>query len=225
MQLIEVSNFSQLIDRFGLHVRGFEMEDKDLRMKYILGTKKKYAITREGNVWSYPKKRGISSEGKWLTPTVNKNGYLQVRLHVDGKIKAHYVHRLVALGFIPNPNHFKCIRHKDGNKSYNHRSNLEWTSQSLLQRKYDDESLLPIMHGDFLKSLKKLHKDDIIKAYVESGGVGVNVIAEHYGASRYQIFKCLESMTDDEREEVARKRAERWEIRIKQLIDLGVIKA
>lgn len=41
-----------------------------------------------------------------------------------------YIHRLVALAFIPNPNGESDVNHKDGNKENIHVSNLEWCSRS-----------------------------------------------------------------------------------------------
>lgn len=55
---------------------------------------------------------------------VNPNGYTIIFI---GKNTNKYpLHRLVALMFLPNPNNKKFINHKDGNKSNNHVSNLEW---------------------------------------------------------------------------------------------------
>jgi len=39
-------------------------------------------------------------------------------------------HRLVASVFLKNPNKYDVVHHKDGNKSNNHKDNLEWTTQS-----------------------------------------------------------------------------------------------
>lgn len=39
-----------------------------------------------------------------------------------------YIHRLVALYFVPNPTKEVTVNHIDGNKQNNHYSNLEWVS-------------------------------------------------------------------------------------------------
>lgn len=64
--------------------------------------------------------------GKILKPGKDKDGYLQVHIFKDGKSKRFYVHRLVALAFIPNPENLPCVNHKDENKQNNCVENLEW---------------------------------------------------------------------------------------------------
>ena len=39
-----------------------------------------------------------------------------------------YIHRLVALYFIPNPENYRTVNHLDGNPLNNHVDNLEWAS-------------------------------------------------------------------------------------------------
>lgn len=68
---------------------------------------------------------GRSSEPK-LLKQANDNGYKRVSLFKNGKGKNHWVHRLVAIAFIPNPNNYKEINHKDENPSNNNVKNLEW---------------------------------------------------------------------------------------------------
>lgn len=61
-----------------------------------------------------------------LRPKVSGNGYFQVPLCKDGKIKHHLVHRLVAEAFIPNPLNLPQVNHINEDKTDNRASNLEW---------------------------------------------------------------------------------------------------
>lgn len=55
-----------------------------------------------------------------------KDGYKRVLLSYYGNHHHCAVHRLVAQAFIPNPNNFPCINHKDENQANNISENLEW---------------------------------------------------------------------------------------------------
>ena len=61
----------------------------------------------------------------------SQSKYKRVALYSkDDKRKWYRVHRLVAQCFIPNPNNYKEINHKDENPSNNCVNNLEWCDRS-----------------------------------------------------------------------------------------------
>lgn len=66
---------------------------------------------------------------KFLSQCKNKDGYLQVNLHKNGKSYPYRVHRLVALTFLPNKDNLPEINHKDGDRENNNVLNLEWCTR------------------------------------------------------------------------------------------------
>lgn len=60
----------------------------------------------------------------------NHNGYLRCSLSRDGKAYYFFVHRLIAVVYIPNPNNNPFINHLNGIKNDNNVKNLEWVTQS-----------------------------------------------------------------------------------------------
>lgn len=73
--------------------------------------------------------RVFKCDGREMKGNINSYGYRVVSLTKDGVKKDHKVHRLVAMAFIPNPNDYGCVNHKDGNKLNNAMSNLEWCTK------------------------------------------------------------------------------------------------
>lgn len=68
--------------------------------------------------------------GRILTNNISNNGYYNTGTTVDGVYKTIYIHRSLALTFIPNPQNKPQINHIDGVKTNNSLDNLEWvTSQ------------------------------------------------------------------------------------------------
>lgn len=65
-----------------------------------------------------------------LCGTTLPNGYVMVDLHIDHKRTRKYVHRLVAEAFIPNPNNYRFVNHKDETRDNNVVCNLEWCTRA-----------------------------------------------------------------------------------------------
>lgn len=84
----------------------------------VIGFEGLYLVSNLGNIYSKYSK-------KLLKPKNNK-GYYNVTLFNGGKRYYKIVHRVVAEAFIPNPNGFDEINHKDEDKTNNHADNLEW---------------------------------------------------------------------------------------------------
>jgi len=70
------------------------------------------------------------TKGRVLKQYNRKDGYLQVSFRMNGKPITKKVHRLVAETFLPNPNGFPMVNHRDCNIKNNHVENLEFCTAS-----------------------------------------------------------------------------------------------
>lgn len=61
---------------------------------------------------------------------IGANGYKHVDIQEYGIPKKIAIHRLLALQYLPNPEHKRTVNHIDGNKLNNNLTNLEWATDS-----------------------------------------------------------------------------------------------
>lgn len=93
----------------------------------------RYLISQDGTVHSCvigrgKKARNSGQPQRIIKPVKDTTGYLVVCL-TDGTIKRNRsIHRLLAQGWIPNPNNLPHVNHIDGDKLNNALGNLEWVS-------------------------------------------------------------------------------------------------
>lgn len=90
----------------------------------VEGYERLYEVSSEGRVRSL--NYNHTGETRILKAVKNKDGYLQVCLHKEGKQKLFSVHRLVANTFVPNMFGDECVNHINEDKSDNRADNLMW---------------------------------------------------------------------------------------------------
>ena len=100
----------------------------------IVGTDSRYSISNYGNVrsnWSDRPVKNLKHRVRYekvslLNPWVHTTGYLRVCL---GRNNPKYIHRLMAIAFLPNPDGLPQVDHIDGNRLNLSLENLRWVSQ------------------------------------------------------------------------------------------------
>lgn len=145
-----------------------------------------YYISRKGKVYNL-------STGIKIKPY--KQRYLSIVLiYKDGNRKRKYIHRLVALAFVPNPENKPQVNHIDGNKKNNYYLNLEWVTAKENTKHAIDKNLRKdntgpnnntskISEQDF-EDIKKLGKHHTSKS-----------IGDRYNLSKSQINKIISGRT------------------------------
>ena len=127
---------------------------KKIRKIKINGKSTDYKADIYGNIWSYKDKNNPFI----LKEMINKYGYIVVNLHIDKKQKQYRVNRLIAKTFIPNPNNFPQVNHKNGDKTDNSVYNLEWCTAKY-NTNHAIKNGLRINSGEKFHSSKLSNKD------------------------------------------------------------------
>jgi hypothetical protein len=96
--------------------------EEDHKNWIVLKDYPSYSINQEGEILN-------NKRNKLLKPWINKGGYEQVTLRLDGKRYAPYIHKLVAETFFDPVEYKKIIDHINGDKLNNSVSNLRYCTQ------------------------------------------------------------------------------------------------
>lgn len=78
-----------------------------------------YGISKDGIIINFKR-------NKELKYFIDKDGYYRVGFCINNKKYNRFVHRLVALTYIDNPENFPLVDHIDGNRTNNSVENLRW---------------------------------------------------------------------------------------------------
>ena len=119
----------------------------------------------------------------------HSSGYVVLTLPMGkrGKVKTIRLHKALAETFIPNPNNYKVVHHKDEDKSNYSLNNLEWTTNKLNTTYHLQES-----HKDtpFFNN-RKLTKQDINFIKNNKGKISYSKLAELFNVSKTTIVNVM----------------------------------
>lgn len=156
--------------------------------KPVLGYEGKYEVSTLGRVKSLPKSwrnwnGAIANHSeKILKPRINSYGYERVSLRDGKSTKELFIHRLVAQAFIPNPNKYPEINHKDENPLNNHVDNLEWCTH-IYNNQYGSKNRRGALNRGVSVSQYDLHGNYIctyptIRDAERATGIYINLIRD-----------------------------------------------
>lgn len=98
--------------------------------KDVIGYEGLYQVSNYGRVKHlaqvHKNRFGECTKQEHIVGYKSSNGYMYVVLHKNNKPHTVTIHSLVAKAFIPNPNGYACINHKDETHDNNNVDNLEW---------------------------------------------------------------------------------------------------
>lgn len=128
----------------------------------------------------------------YLKPFKSGDNYRAVGLRKNGIKKTHLIHILVACYFIPNPNNFPEVDHKDFDRSNNNWCNLRWTTHDDNIKHSAKVGRMPGAKGE--KSPTAKHTNESVSKIRElyaSGKYTQNEIAAMFGVKRHNISKII----------------------------------
>ena len=133
------------------------------------GFSNKYLINKNGVVVSIQH----GKRNKTLAKRIDRGGYQTVRLNKDGITSTHFIHRLIAAAYIPNPDNKPNINHINGIKTDNKIENLDWCTHAenirhaygsgLIKSQAKQTPIINICSGRKFPSIKKAAEFHSIK--------------------------------------------------------------
>jgi len=161
-----------------------------------------YMVSEDGEVMTLPGKRNGGTLGYVLSPRKSQMGYLQVALNNDlGERKWEYVHRLVAMAWIPkkqNQRDCKIVMHKDDNTLNNTKNNLRWGTQFQNMQGVSDRSFKPSNRLRMEASCEKVFiLLDRNKDFVGKKTELIGLIAKELGISHSYVNLIIYSYSYD----------------------------
>lgn len=129
--------------------------------KDIIKLNNRYQISNKGNIRN--KETRII-----LIPQIQKAGYYRFSckpffINGDKRTISILIHQAVAISFIDNPNNYREVNHKDGDKSNNNVDNLEWCTRKHNIKHAFQNNLKS--HRGIKNTRSKLSESDVLEIY------------------------------------------------------------
>lgn len=149
-----------------------------------------YVITSDGQVFSShnAKKNNVLLNGTpmyQMKHRLDHKGYYKYSLRKNGKSTSIFEHRLVAMAWIPNPNHYPIINHLDCNPKNNDYRNLEWCTY---QRNSDWK--FKCGYTASTKQCDVYYKDQFVKSFPTPRSASL-YICEQTGSSERNVQRRM----------------------------------
>ena len=148
-----------------------------------------YKVSNFGRVKSFRHKYP-----KILRANEQSKGYMQVRLHRNGKTKNFGVHILVAQAFIDNPENKREVDHRNGDKTNNCVWNLDWVTRKENAARAYKLGLIKVYRGT-QSHYAKLNAKEIVYIRENSDGLNSRELAKKFNVSRATINRIKAGVT------------------------------
>ncbi len=157
------------------------MEFKNIRYP---GVKDEIKVSEDGSLIEY---NGVPLHQSLIKSPKSRHGYYQVSI----KGVVMYVHRLVALAFVPNPKpvSFKMVLHKNCVSTDNRYDNLEWGNQKSLTKNRIDNGLAGAKSLEVRGSSTISYEDAVKIAERLDNGELAKTIAKEFNVSEMSIVR------------------------------------
>lgn len=143
-----------------------------------------YFVYEDGRIFNSTTKRWVKPFEVKLSRNSTKR--LVVGLYINGIQKTIFYHRILAECWIPNPNNYPQINHKDGNPLNNNLSNLEWCTAK-------ENNIHAINKGLRPTKLNKQIADQIREKH--KNGISQKELAKEYSVGKTIINKIVNNIS------------------------------
>jgi hypothetical protein len=126
--------------------------------------------------------------GRLIKMEVDRDGYYIANICIYNKRYKKKLHRLVAKAFLKNPLNLPEVNHKNGDKSDNSESNLEWSTNKDNVKHACDNGLRAL--GENAPGAK-LKEKDVLYIRKEYSPGKAKELALIFGVSKTQIFRIM----------------------------------